>query len=89
MALGAGRSGILRLVTGQSLPVAVAGIACGLGAAAGLVRLMRTMLYQIEAVDPATFAGVAVLVLLVATAAALIPARRAMRVDPMVALRHE
>jgi putative ABC transport system permease protein len=89
MALGANRGGIATLITKQSLPVAIAGIVCGLGAAAALARVMRGMLYQIEPFDPMTFAGVAALVLMVATLAAMIPARRAMRVDPMVALRHE
>src|SRR5262249_18910158 len=86
MALGAGRAGIVRLIVRQSLPVAVNGTLCGLGAAAGLARLLRTMLYQVEALDPATFGSTAALVLAVATLAALIPARRAMRVDPMIAL---
>jgi predicted permease len=89
MALGAARGAILRMVARQSLPVALVGIACGLGAAAGFVRLMRTMLYQVDALDPLTFIGVAALVLVVAVAATLIPARDAMRVDPMVALRRE
>jgi predicted permease len=89
MALGAGRGGIAAMIARQSLPVAILGIACGLGAAAALARLMRGMLYEIDPADPATFAGVAVLVLLVATLAALVPARRATRVDPMIALRHE
>jgi predicted permease len=89
MALGADRGGIASLIARQSLPVAILGIAGGLGAAAGLARLMRGMLYQIDPADPATFASVAVLVLIVATVAALVPARRAMRVDPMIALRHE
>jgi predicted permease len=89
MALGADRGGIASLIARQSLPVAILGIASGLGAAAGLARLMRGMLYQIDPADPATFASVAVLVFIVATVAALVPARRAMRVDPMIALRHE
>jgi putative ABC transport system permease protein len=89
MALGADRGGIASMIARQSLPVALIGIVCGLGAAAGLARLMRVMLYEIDPADPATFAGVATLVLIVATLAALIPARRAMRVDPMIALRHE
>jgi putative ABC transport system permease protein len=89
MALGAGRGGIAGLIASQSLPVALVGIVCGLGAAAGLVRLMRTMLYQVDMLDPATFGGVAALVLIVAMLAAFIPARRATRVDPMIALRHE
>ena len=88
MALGADRGGIAQMIARQSLPVALLGIACGLGAASGLARLMRGMLYQIEPVDPATFAACGVLVLIVATLAALVPARRAMRVDPMITLRH-
>ncbi|HEV1286694.1 MAG TPA: FtsX-like permease family protein, partial [Bryobacteraceae bacterium] len=80
---------IAAMIARQSLPVAILGIACGLGAAAALARLMRGMLYEIDPADPATFAGVAVLVLIVATLAALVPARRATRVDPMIALRHE
>jgi putative ABC transport system permease protein len=89
MALGANRGGIASLIARQSLPVAVIGIVCGLGAAAAMSRLMRGVLYQIDPADPATFASVAALVLTVAALAALVPARRAMRVDPMIALRHE
>jgi len=89
IALGAGTRGVLALIARQSIPVAIIGIAAGLGAATGLVRLMRTMLYQVDAFDPATFAAVAGLMLIVATLAALIPARRALRVDPMIALRNE
>jgi putative ABC transport system permease protein len=89
MALGANRGGIASLIARQSLPVALIGIACGLGAAAALAKLMRGMLYEIDPADPVTFASVAALVLIVATVAALVPARRAMRVDPMIALRHE
>jgi putative ABC transport system permease protein len=89
MALGADQGGIASLIARQSLPVAIAGIVAGLAAAAGLSRLMRGMLYQVEPFDPATFAAVAALVFLVAALAAAIPARRAMRVDPMIALRHE
>jgi predicted permease len=89
MALGAARRGIVLMIARQSLTVAMIGIACGLAAAAGLVRLMRTMLYQVDVLDPATFAGVALLVLMVAAAAAVIPARSAMKVDPMIALRRE
>jgi ABC-type antimicrobial peptide transport system permease subunit len=89
MALGANRASVASLIARQSLPVAAGGIAVGLIAAAALGRLIRSMLYHVEPIDPTTFAGVAMLVLLVATLAAVIPARRAMRVDPMIALRHE
>ncbi len=89
MALGANRGGIASMIARQSLPVAIVGIVSGLGLAAGFARLLRGMLYEIEPIDPATFASVAALVLIVATLAAVIPARRAMRVDPMIALRHE
>ena len=89
MALGAGRRSIASLIARQSLPIALIGIACGLAAAAGLARLMRGILYEVDPVDPVTFASVATLVLIVATLAALVPARRAMRVDPLIALRHE
>jgi predicted permease len=89
MALGARRSAIIALIARQSLPVALIGIFSGLAAAAALVRLMRGMLYQVDAIDPLTFASVAVLVLIVAAIAAAIPARRAMSVDPMIALRQD
>jgi predicted permease len=89
MALGAARRGIMLLIARQSLTVALIGIACGLAAAAGLVRLMKSMLYQVETLDPITFAAVALVVFVVAAAAAIIPTRSAMNVDPMIALRRE
>ncbi|HLX43163.1 MAG TPA: ABC transporter permease [Bryobacteraceae bacterium] len=89
MALGARRAVIMRLIARQSLPVALIGIVCGLAAAAALVRLMRSLLYQVDATDPLTFASVAFIVLIVAILAAVIPARRAMNVDPMIALRQD
>ena len=89
MALGSAKSGILRLIARQSLPVALLGVVIGLGAAAALSRLLKSLLYQIDTVDPLTFAIVPAIMLLVALAAALLPARAAMRVDPMIALRHE
>jgi len=88
-ALGAQQRDLLRLVVGQGILLALIGAAVGIGAAIGVTRFMSAMLYGIHADDPLTFAGVAVLLTLVALAASYIPARRAMRVDPMIALRHE
>ncbi|MGH9727216.1 MAG: FtsX-like permease family protein [Candidatus Acidiferrales bacterium] len=89
IALGATRRDVWRLVIGKAAQVAVIGVLIGLLAAFGLTRLMASQLYEVQPADPAIFAAVAILVLLVALLAAYIPARRAMRVDPMVALRYE
>jgi predicted permease len=89
MALGAQRRGVLRLVVGQGMVLAIIGAIVGIGLTLAVTRYLKSMLYDIHANDPATIAGVAILLTLVAVAACYIPARRAMRVDPMVALRYE
>jgi len=89
MALGAQRRDILRLVLGHGARMALAGAAIGVAAALGLTRLMANQLFGVSPHDPLTFAGVALLLMLVAIVACYIPARRAMRVDPMIALRCE
>jgi len=89
IALGAQRGGVLRLVVGQGIVLAITGAMVGIAVALGVTRYLKSMLYNIHANDPATIAGVTILLTLVAVAACYIPARRAMRVDPMVALRYE
>jgi putative ABC transport system permease protein len=87
MALGADRGTVLLMIVRQGLTLACAGIAGGTAIAAALTRLMSGLLYDLEPHDPLTFGAVAVLLILVAGAAALVPARRATRVDPAVTLR--
>ena len=89
IALGAGRRTVMKLVMGQALVLTVAGIAAGVVGASALTRFLRSLLYDVRPIDPATFAAVTVLLAAVALAASYIPARRATKVDPMVALRHE
>ena len=86
-ALGARHGDILRLVVGQGFALALAGVAVGVGGAIALTRVMKGLLFHVSATDPATFAGIAVLFLVVALAASAIPAHRATRIDPMEALR--
>ncbi|HLJ50647.1 MAG TPA: ABC transporter permease [Bryobacteraceae bacterium] len=86
-ALGAQQGDIMRLVVGQGLGFALAGVAVGLGAAIALTRVMKSVLFQVSATDPVIFSGVAALFVIVALAASYIPARRASRIDPMAALR--
>jgi len=89
MALGASRSDVLRLVLGQGAKMALVGIAIGIVCALSLTRMMSNQLFDVTAYDPLTFAGVALMLLIVALAAAYVPARRATQVDPLVALRRE
>ena len=89
MALGALPRDVLRLVLGYGAALAAGGVAAGLVATLALTRLMRSLLYGVGTEDPVTFLLVAGLLIAVALAACYFPARRAMRVDPMVALRYE
>jgi ABC-type antimicrobial peptide transport system permease subunit len=89
VALGAKSSDVLRLVLGTGMKMAGIGVAIGLAGALGLTQLMASLLFGVSATDPLTFTVVAVLLTIVALTACSIPARRALRVDPMVALRYE
>jgi predicted permease len=89
VALGAGRRDALQMVLGEGAKMTLLGVAIGLAAAFGLTRLMANMLVGLSAQDPLTLTAVASLLALVALAACYVPARRATKVDPMVALRHE
>jgi ABC-type antimicrobial peptide transport system permease subunit len=89
MALGASSGQVLRMIVGQGLKLALAGIACGLLVAVGASRIMASILTNVKANDPSTFVAVPVFFGLVALAACYIPARRGAHVDPMVALKYE
>jgi putative ABC transport system permease protein len=89
MALGAERGDVMRLVLGEGARMTLVGVAAGVAAALGLTHLMADELFGVTPQDPLTFAAVAIVLMLVALVACYVPARRAVRVDPMVALRYE
>jgi putative ABC transport system permease protein len=89
MALGAGRGEMMKMILGQGMRLVIAGVVIGLAAAFGLTRLLAGLLFGVKAGDPMTFAAVAVILTAVALLAAFVPAQRATRIDPILALRQE
>jgi putative ABC transport system permease protein len=89
MALGADAGRVLRLVLRRGAVLAALGLAMGMGAASALTQVLQGLLYGVTATDPVTFGAMALLLAVVALAACLVPARRATKIDPMTALRHE
>src|SRR6185295_10202070 len=89
MALGATKSQVLKLVLSQGMKLTLAGVAIGLGASLVMTRLMGSLLFNMSPTDPVTLSAVALILALVALVACSLPARRAARVDPMIALKHD
>jgi putative ABC transport system permease protein len=89
VSLGASRANVVLLVVRQGIVLALIGSAAGMVGALGLSRLMKSLLFGVKPIDPLIFGGVTILLMIVAMAASYLPARRAMRVDPMIALRYE
>jgi putative ABC transport system permease protein len=89
MALGAQQRDVLKLVVRQAMIVALGGVGIGVLASLALTRLIKSLLFNVGVTDPLTFAAIAPLMTLIALLACLIPARRATKVDPLVALRYE
>jgi putative ABC transport system permease protein len=89
MALGASSTDVMKMIAGQGMALALAGVGLGLAGSLLMTRVIASLLYQISPNDPATFAAISVTLIFVAMLASYVPARRATRVDPLVALRHE
>jgi ABC-type antimicrobial peptide transport system permease subunit len=89
MALGASSADVLRVVLNQALKITLVGLAVGLVGAFAATRALGSMLFGVKASDPATFAGIALLLATIAILASYLPARRATKVDPVIALRYE
>lgn len=89
MALGAQRQHVLKMVVGDGMRLAATGVVIGLAASFGLTRLMSSLLFGVSATDPLTFAVMPTVLIIVALAACSVPARRAVKTDPLIALRYE